>query len=154
MSKRQTFFNTPWNERGAVERIAVIGVTLGGIIGGIVLIRRTAEAIRARKEKQAVDKDEQTFQGKGQKLTYPLSQYTIFADSLYESMEGIGTYKESVASVFYKMRNDLDVLQLVKSFGKRDGYSLSQWITDDFSAEDKAFYINDILARKNIKFRF
>lgn len=154
MAKRQTFFNTPWNERGAVERVLVISATAGTIIGGIILIRRTAEAIRARKEKKAVDEDETTFKGKGQKLTYPLSQYTIFADSLYESMEGVGTYREEVAGVFYKMRNDLDVLQLVKTFGKKDGYSLSQWITGDFSAEDKAFYINDILAKKNIKFRF
>lgn len=153
-AKRQTFFNTPWNERGAAERVLVITGTIGGIIGGVILVRRTVEAIKTRREQKLVDKDEQTFQGKGQKLSYPLSQYTIFADVLYESMEGIGTYKEEVAGVFYKMKNDLDVLQLNRSFGKKDGYSLAEWIAGDFSAEDKAFYINNILAKKGIKFRF
>lgn len=154
MAKRQTFFNTPWNERGTVERILVISSTLGAIIGGIILIRRTSEAIKLRQEKKLVDKDEQTFQGKGQKLTYPLSQYTIFADTLYTNMNGIGTYKPETAGVFYKMMNDLDVLQLNKAFGKKEGYSLSEWIADDFSEEDKDFYINNILRKKGIKFRF
>lgn len=154
MAKRQTFFNTPWNERGAAERVLVITGTIGAIVGGVVLVRRTVEAIKTRREQQMVDKDEQTFQNKGQKLTYPLSQYLIFADTLYQSMKGSGTYEEEVAGVFYKMRNDLDILQLNRAFGKKDGYSLSEWIADDFSEEDKAYYINNILAKKKIKFRF
>lgn len=154
MAKRQTFFNTPWNERGAVERILVISATAGAVIGGIILIRRTSEAIKARKAQKLIDKDTETFQSKGQKLTYPLSQYTIYADILYTNMNGIGTYKQETAGVFYKMKNDLDVLQLIKAFGKKEGYTLAEWIADDFSEEDKDFYINNILAKKGIKFRF
>jgi len=69
-------------------------------------------------------------------------------------MEGMGTNETTVAGVMYKMRNSLDVLQLIKAFGKKEGYSLTEWINDDFEEDDKAFYINNILAAKGIKYRF
>lgn len=153
-AKRQTFFNTPWNERGAAERVLVITGTIGGIIGGVILVRRTIEAIKTKREQSQFDKDETSFQQSGQKLSYPLGQYVIFADTLYTAMEGMGTYETTVAGVMYKMRNSLDVLQLIKAFGKKDGYSLTEWINDDFEEDDKAFYINNILAAKGIKYRF
>ena len=47
-----------------------------------------------------------------------------------------------------------DVLKLIQVFGIRDGYGLSAWITDDFSAEDKDKYINQVLRSKGITYQF
>lgn len=158
MSKKDNFFNTPWSNRGPLERALLISGTIGGVIGSIVLIRRASAAIKERKKTKAFESDKETFEDKGQKLSYPLSQYFIFADTLFNAMDSSlfdwGTAETTVAGVMYKMKNDLDVLQTVKAFGKRDGYSLAEWIAGDFEPEDKAFYINNILAKKGIKFRF
>lgn len=158
MSKKDNFFNTPWSARGPAERVLVISGTIGAIVGGVILIRRAGAAIQERKKQKAFDVDKETFEDKGQKLSYPVSQYYIFADTLFNAMDSSlfdwGTAETTVAGVMYKMKNDLDVLQTVKAFGKKDGYTLAEWIAGDFDPEDKNFYINNILAKKGIKFRF
>lgn len=158
MSKKDNFFNTPWSQRGPAERVVVITGSIGAIIGSIILIRNASEAIKARREKKAYDADKDTFTSGGQKLSYPASQYFVFADTLYNAMNSTlfdwGTAETTVAGVMYKMKNDLDVLETIKAFGKKDGYSLAEWIAGDFEPEDKDFYINNILAKKGIKFRF
>lgn len=50
-------------------------------------------------------------------LSYPLSQYDIWANQLKQAMFDWGTNEEAIFSVFSKMKNDADVLQLIKSFG-------------------------------------
>jgi hypothetical protein len=158
MAKRSTFFNTPWNERGSIERVLIIGGVLGGTIGGIILTRRLIENIKARRAAKQLESDVKIFEQQGQKLSYPPGQYVLLADTLYTAMKSSafswGTDEEQVAGVMYKMKNDLDVNQLIKAFGRRDGYTLSEWIADDFSQEDKEFYINNILRKKKIKYRF
>jgi hypothetical protein len=161
MAKRSTFFNTPWNERGAIERVLIISGVIGGTIGGVILTRRAIAAIKERRKAKALESDAELFKGKGQKLTYPLGQYVLFADTIYTALNSDwydpstwGTAETTTAGVMYKMKNDLDVNQLVKTFGKRDGYTLTQWINGDFSQEDKETYINNILRKKGIKYRF
>jgi hypothetical protein len=158
MANRSTFFNTPWDQRGPVERVLIISSVLGATIGGIVLTKRTIEAIKARRAQKALQSDVEGFQQQGQKLSYPLGQYVILADTLYTAMNSSafdwGTDETQVAGVMYKMKNDLDVNQLIKAFDRRDGYTLPEWIAGDFSQEDKEFYINNILRKKGIKYRF
>lgn len=158
MAKRSTFFNTPWNKRGSIERVLIIGTVLGGTIGGIILTRRLVENVKARRAIKALESDVQGFTQQGQKLSYPLGQYVILADTLYTAMNSSafdwGTDETQVAGVMYKMKNDLDVNQLIKAFDRRDGYTLPEWIAGDFSQEDKEFYINNILRKKGIKYRF
>jgi len=148
------FFKTQWSDRGPVERIVILG---GAIGGGIFLLIKGKKIIEAIKNRQK----DQTFQGDlnelitgGKNLSYQDSQYLIFADSLYQAMKGYGTDETSIAGIMYKMKNDADVLKLVQSFGQKDGYTLPEWIADDFSQDDKTFYINNILAKKGIQYRF
>lgn len=158
MSKKDNFFNTPWSQRGPAERVLVISGTIGAIVGGVLVIRNISDRIKERKVSKAYDKDKESFQSKGQKLSYPASQYYVFADTLFNAMDSSlfdwGTAETTVAGVMYKMKNDLDVLETIKAFGKKDGYSLAEWIAGDFEPADKEFYINNILAKKGIKFRF
>ncbi len=158
MATRSTFFNTPWDKRGPVERVLIISTVLGGAIGGIILTRRIITGIQERKQAKQLQSDVNLFQSQGQKLSYPLGQYVILADTLFTAMNSSmfdwGTDETQVAGVMYRMKNDLDVNQLIKAFGKRDGYSLPEWISGDFSEEDKEMYINNILRKKGIKYRF
>jgi hypothetical protein len=154
MAKRSTFFNTPWDQRGPVERVLIIGGVLGGTIAGIIFTRRIVAKIQERRQQKNLESDVNIFQQQGQKLSYPLGQYEILADTLFTAMNGWATDETQIAGVMYKMRNDLDVNQLIKAFGRREGFTLSEWIADDFSQEDKEFYINNILRKKGIKYRF
>lgn len=148
------FFNTPWSDRGVIERGLILGGTIGGGIFLAIKMKSIIENVKQRRKENTLYKDQQTLYKGGQIPSYLDTQYNGFADTLYQSMKGVGTYEEEVAGIMYKMKNDQDVLKLIQAFGTRDGYTLSEWIADDFSQEDKAFYINNILARKNIKFRF
>lgn len=161
MAKKDNFFNAPWSSRGPGERVLIISGSIGAVIGSILLIRGAGAAIAARKKAKVFKDDKETFEDKGQKLTYPGTQYYQFADQIYEAMNSTwydpsswGTGEEAIASVMYKMKNDLDVLQLIRVFGKRDGETLAGWMASEMDPEEISTYANMILAKKGIKFRF
>jgi hypothetical protein len=161
MAKKQnksTFFNTPWNERGPLERGVLV---VGSVVGGVLLFTRGKKFVAWLKGLQQNININQDIAAQPNKPSYQNSQYYIFADTLYSAMQSdwynpfdYGTDEDGVKSVMEKMRNDADVLKLVQAFGKKDGYTLQQWIAEDFSAEDKQIYVNGPLANRGIKYRF
>jgi hypothetical protein len=57
------------------------------------------------------------------KLTFPVSQYPIFANLIYESTKyGIGDNYGAVVTTLKKLKNDLDVATLIKIYGARQNY--------------------------------
>ena len=156
--KKSTFFNTPWNERGGLEKNIIV---VGTVVGAFLVYTRGKKFLAWLKGLQAGININQDLAAQPNKPSYQNSQYFIFADTLYSAMQSdwynpfdYGTDEEGVQSVMDKMKNDSDVLKLVQAFGKRDGYTLQQWIAEDFSAEDKQIYVNGPLANKGIKYRF
>lgn len=93
----------------------------------------------------------------GEKLSYPLSQYKSFADKLDTAMRdtwfSYGTDTPAVKEVLEALNNNADFLQLQKSFGVRDGWTLQQWITGDFNESERA-ELNSILQTKGILYSF
>jgi len=51
------------------------------------------------------------------------------------------------------MKNKDDVLQLITSFGVKDGETLSQWIIGDLGDDEKAT-LNRLLSDKSINYQF
>lgn len=153
-TQQTNFFNTPWSQRGVIERNLIIVGSIGGSIAAAVAIKRAVDNSKARKAARAIERDEETLKKNGQDASYLDTQYNMFADTLYTAMKGVGTDEEAVAGVMYKMKTDVDLLKLVQAFGKRNGYSLTDWIASEFSQEDKSFYVNEVLQRKGLKFRF
>ncbi len=93
-------------------------------------------------------------------LTYELSSYKQWADRVHSSMVNFFDNEKAINSVFTKMRNRSDVLQLVKSFGNRKHLlwnvgngSMGSWFSVKLSEKDIA-EINEILSRNNIDFQF
>ena len=108
----------------------------------------------------AAAKDEKKFQSEGMKASYPDSQYSIFADSLYSAfIYWAGTDEKTIYSIMGKMNNNLDVAKLVKAFGTRRqeftlmNYSLGAFITDELGTSEIA-NINKMFAAKKITYRF
>jgi len=69
----------------------------------------------AEKEKKALEKK--------YKLSYNPSQYPAFANIIYESTKyGIGDNYGAVVDTLKKLKNDLDVNQLIKVYGTKQNY--------------------------------
>jgi hypothetical protein len=119
---------------------------------------------------KAVNEDFENYAAKGVKKTYDASNYTSYAQRLQSAMETwgwFGTDEDSIYDVFRAMRNDVDILELEKAFGKRaytgdwDGgilsadapTSLATWLSRELEDEEIA-KINKILKYYKIKKRY
>lgn len=88
-------------------------------------------------------------------LSYPESQYDVFAQALFAAMDGWGTDTDAIFEVFRKMRTIDDVLQLQFAFSEvedEDG-TLAAWLHDDLSSSDIET-LNSILAERSIIYSF
>lgn len=92
-------------------------------------------------------------------LTYELSQYATLADRLETAMYGATDDEDAVYSVFSKLRNRADLLQLISSFGKRRIFltigdsNLSTWIYHRLN-KSEVEKVNEILSRNAIDYQF
>lgn len=145
------FFNTKWSDRGPFERGILLAASIGGTVFLLIKGKSIIEKIQQQRQQAQIGRD---IAATGRTVSYSDSQFNSFADILYTAMNGVGTDEEGVAGIMYKMKNDADVLKLIQIFGQKDGYTLAEWIASEFSQEDKSFYINGILAKKGISFRF
>ncbi|KKQ35806.1 MAG: hypothetical protein US53_C0070G0005 [Candidatus Woesebacteria bacterium GW2011_GWA1_37_7] len=152
------------------KTIIVIAVILAIIIL-IVWIRSGIKKARKKAEAgQNFNADYGNAVAQGQKPTYPASNYQIFADKIYEAAcSGIfcyGTDEETIQDVFKQMKNDVDILLLIKAFGLREergticipftdcpGIALGQFLQTELSASEFQ-KINDILKTQGITFVF
>ena len=97
------------------------------------------------------------------KLSYSPTQYKALADSMYSAFVGTAidpTDEDRIASVMSQMKNDLDVLELIKVYGKRDvGFidpeaTMIEQLNSELSDSDKEKYVNSILRRNKINYQF
>jgi hypothetical protein len=92
-------------------------------------------------------------------LTYELNQYEIYSQRIYDITSGVFNHNTELYGVFAKMRNDSDLLQLIKTFGSRGSFwtggkcTLVEWVTSDLNDVDLK-ELNNILAQNNIKYQF
>jgi len=104
-------------------------------------------------------------QAKKTPLSYPLSVYDTYAQDLYGAMYRLGTDEDTIYRIMGYMKNDADVLQLIKAFGVRKAGAgqmfagngtLNEFFSDELDSTDIGI-INKTLASKNnptIKYRF
>jgi len=135
-------------------------------VGGYVLIRSLKKTPEEKREDRI--KKDQEEAAKTQTLSYPFSTYQGFADKIfsgwstnYNPFDRLN--EEPIYEVFKAMKNDLDVLELIKAFGKRreptailglfTPVALPEWLAVGMDT-DEIDAVNKILASKGIKYRF
>lgn len=159
------FFNRSFDQRSGIEKNLIVfgalGIMAASFFGVKKIIKRRKEQ-KAEKDYIAQVKDEQTaFEQSGEKLSYPPSNYKQFADQLQEAMQYTGTYFGVIYGIMKQMKNNLDVIQLVKAFGTRPVYfwgftynfTLPEALRDELSEGD-INKINNLFKAKKIKYRF
>lgn len=113
-------------------------------------------------------KSSETLLTKYEKLktpTYSNAMFTGWANSLYKSMDGVGTSYGAIINVMGYMQSDTDVLKLIVTFGVRNRKSnnpfsseatpltLPSWFAEELSDNEIA-NVNLILSKKRIGYRF
>lgn len=111
---------------------------------------------------ESINKEQQKLSRQGMSLSYPTFQYKSYAEILKNAMGGIGTDEEAIYNVMSKMKNNLDVSELIKQYGThiyavspiRFLYlDLSGWLTEELSTKELN-KVNNILAENNITYKF
>ena len=149
----------------------VIGV---GVMLGIGLLSyKIYTGIKARNEQKGSRQEESNVSNELKKLsgsdktkpTLTPAQLSIFANSLSTAMDGYGHNVTDIYRVFANMKNDADVLALIKAYGTRTLSSgrfnpepnytgaLGGAITLKLSTEE-IDALNMMLAKSAIKYRF
>jgi hypothetical protein len=109
-----------------------------------------------------VDEEIDELKKKGMELSYPLYVYKTYASQLKNAMGGIGTDEDTIYKTFEKIRNDLDMAQLIKSYGLQRyiispvrflKIDLAGWIYEELN-ENEISKLNEILTKNNITYRF
>ena len=142
-----------------------------GTIGVGYLIHQTIKKSRERRENREVKTDVKEAEKAGQKLSYTLSSYQQMCDQIFSAWNSNATLNlwnqtdgAAIVRVLQKMNNDLDVIQLIKSFGKRrqpvafvslatEDVELGRWLSIGLD-EGELNAVNRHFANKNIRFRF
>ena len=144
------------------------GLVVAAVIGGAVyvIVKATKKGNGNSTSLPDVQSDIKDLQSKGQVASYGKGQYDLFANKLKQAFYSYGTDEAAVYGVFGQMKNDLDVAELIKSFGIwkvecsfwrpfdtcGDG-DLAAWITSELDS-DEVKQVNTLLANKGIKYQF
>jgi hypothetical protein len=143
--------------------LIITGVALAGYLGYKWYRKKNPT------DESSLSADEKAAKAKGQALSYTLSSYQGLANTIfnawYQTYNPFNAVDETIVlSAMDKMKNDLDVLQLIRAFGKRRSpvnflsilvpdVTLPEWLSIGLEpAEIKA--VNDVLAKKGISFKF
>lgn len=156
-TKEKNFFQ----KYGELPIVAQVGIPIGTILLIDYLVTKADAKKQAMQYNVLTNQEATTWQQQGQGLSYPLSNYSTYADEIETAMQYMGTYPDVIYGVMEKMKTNGDVLQLIKSFGSRDIYffggannfTLPQAISDELS-EGWITEINELFASKGIAYRF
>ncbi len=124
----------------AVLAVAIIRHYASGLISQI------RERVKNKELDKRIDKSN---------LSYGESQYKVYAQKLFDAMNGWQTDEDAIYEVFKKMNNIDDILQLQIAFSdvEDEDETLSQWLHDDLSSSEMK-QLNAIIAERSIEYSF
>lgn len=147
-------------------------LSTAAVVGGGYLVYKAAKLLIDKPDptQKALEQESKSY-AKSQQLTYPVSNYAGFADQIFAAFQNtINPFdvvdEQDIFDVYAKMKNDLDITQLAKSFGKRrvptavpfvglalPDVDLYTWINEALTATEKN-KLNASLSAKGIKYQY
>jgi hypothetical protein len=91
---------------------------------------------------------------KNQKASFDLVGYNTLSQKIYEAHGWWNDDEDAVESVFQLLKTELDVSNLIDSFGIKDGKALASFLYDFLSTGEIETYINKPLRGNGVKFQF
>lgn len=128
------------------NKTTYIALGIGSLIALLLLILLIR---KIKKDKSITDKIEID----ESKLSYNLTDYTLWANQLFTSMKGAGTDYAAIERVLARLKTNEDWQALVKAFGTREVKSftfkfsgtLYDWLQDELTTKETN-KINTLLA--------
>ena len=161
---KEQFSSMPGWAKGviAIGILAGVGFVVYKVVKGV---KDSGKTKGSRKEDNAVNNDLDKLITAGKGPTMNQSQMIGFANQLFQAMDGYGTNEESIISIFGKVKNEADVLGIIKSYGIKDLSSgrfnpepnLKGTLREHLSAELSQYWmdaLNKVMAIKKISTRF
>ena len=160
---REVYFNLDPRVRLFVQVVGVAVATYA-VYRIVKAVKQYGEDQANRTENQSTANElQQLNQNPSTKQKITNAQAQAYANKLFASMNGKGTYENEIVAVFYKLFNDADFLALQKAFGTKtiesrtyfvDDFrgTMTQCLTDELN-QDYLDKINKILKSKKIKYR-
>jgi hypothetical protein len=142
--------------------VVVAGI---GIVGYFIykFAKGGFKSLKEAKEKNQLQSDEKQLQNIGMKYSYMTSQYNTFADKIFSALKGATEDETMIRYVMSNMRNDLDVLALIRAYGFRDAsywawetakYDLVTAINAYLESDEVETYVNAPLRTNGVKYQF
>lgn len=128
--------------------IIAIVTLIVGVIVFFLLKSKISNEIKEAENTQEANKEIDS-----SKLSLTTSQYNTIASKLYAAMAGMGTDEDAIYDAFRGINNYSDLMRVMQAFGSKDNMTLREWLYDDCGA-DEINKINEILASKNINYKF
>lgn len=156
--------NIPSWAQGAivVASIAALGLAIYAIHRKI---KNNKNLQGAKSEVDATNSAVNDLSKAGQKPTLTSLQLASIANQIFTAVDGYQSDEAAIYRAFANVKNDLDVVNLIKAFGIREVSTgvgnpspnlkgtLSQALSDELSSSEMKA-LNDLLARKGITYRF
>ena len=116
-----------------------------GVVALIIIytaIIRFSAWYKIKSSQFELNQEQSVYQNQGQLLSYPPTQYQTYADTLASSTHWYNDDEQSIYTVFKKMRNDLDILELEKKYRVSYGRTISEFLSAVFNRTE----INEVNA--------
>ena len=161
--QNRTMKSNPSTIRESIAMKPIAWLLIAGGVG--FLIYKAGKGVSAAFQEWLKGRDytkEYNTKAKTMSLTYNPTQYKIFADNLFDAFTGPGSDEVRIRSVFQQMKNDLDVLELIKAYGTRDGgayawspkMTLIEQVPYDLTDSEILTYVNSPLQANGVTYRF
>jgi hypothetical protein len=142
-------------------------IATAAVVGGYLIYK----AIKNRQPSQgtALLNDEAAAKAKGQSLSYTQATYVNLANVIFNAwFQNFNIFnpvdEKQILSVMSKMKNDLDIIQLTRAFGKRrapvpfgsffvSDLSLGEWLREGLY-DNEIQAVNNVLRSKGITAQF
>ena len=136
-----------------------------GLLTGVLAIKEAVKIFKVSNEQQKINNVDDAIKDEAQKgnyLTYPLAYYNNYADQIEQATDAAGTDTAAIYRAMGAMHNNADVLQLIKTYGKRmnfamfiplGNFTLPQILLSELSEPELA-ELNRILSTRGINIQF
>lgn len=141
------------NTKAKIAIYATLAVLLAAVVIYLVLKTKGVSSKIADTEANQKLVDDLNSEIASDQITLTQAQFNSYASTLYMAMKGPGTAENKIYEVFRNLSSRSDVLQLIKTFGIKNGESLNDWLNEDLSANE-VDKINQILSGNGINYKF
>lgn len=145
--------------------IAAYLIVIKPLFQSLGISKTDAEIAKEKSDAANISEVEKNLNARGLTLTKSKAEWDAIADTIYNDLRysALADNKDDAGYQVARVKNDADIIYLIKTFGKRQEYlfglpsgspmSLSEFITSNLSRKSINL-INDNYSRKGMNFKF